>query len=50
MNEINGDLKKAIEWASKSHSDYDNKEALKYLDVLKYRTIQNQILEQQVSR
>lgn len=50
MNEINGDLKKAIEWASKSHTDYDNKEALKYLDVLKYRTIQNQILEQQVSR
>ncbi|MCK0189013.1 DUF6340 family protein [Arenibacter sp. F20364] len=50
MNEINGDLKKAIEWASKSHLDYDNKEALEYLDVLKFRTIQNQILEQQVSR
>lgn len=50
MNEINGNLKKATEWASRSHSDYDNKKALKYLGVLKNRTTQDQVLEQQVSR
>ncbi|MBC8768497.1 hypothetical protein H4O18_10885 [Arenibacter sp. BSSL-BM3] len=50
INEINGDLKSAMEWATKSHTDYDNKEALEYLDVLKNRLTQNQILEQQVSR
>ncbi|MCM4170933.1 hypothetical protein DHD32_05545 [Arenibacter sp. TNZ] len=50
INEIQGDLTSAIEWASKSHLDYDNKEAIKYLEVLKYRSTQNQILEQQVSR
>ncbi|WP_157943817.1 MULTISPECIES: DUF6340 family protein [Arenibacter] len=50
LNEINGDLKSAMEWATKSHTDYDNREALKYMEVLKFRLTQNQILEQQVSR
>jgi len=50
INEINGDLSSAMEWATKSDRDYDNKEALKYINLLKYRSTQNQILEQQVSR
>ncbi|WP_242118112.1 DUF6340 family protein [Aestuariivivens sediminicola] len=47
INEINGDLNAAIEWASKSYSDYNNKEALRYLNILKYRASQNQRLVQQ---
>jgi len=41
INEINGDLPKAIEWASKSYSDYNNKLALKYINILKNRLARN---------
>ncbi|WP_242202806.1 DUF6340 family protein [Aestuariivivens insulae] len=47
INEINGNLDTAIEWASKAYSDYNNKEALRYLNILKYRVSQNQRLAQQ---
>ncbi|CAN0473563.1 unnamed protein product [Scytosiphon promiscuus] len=50
INEINGDLNAAMDWASKSYADYDNKEALRYLNILKYRLSQNEVLEQQASR
>ena len=50
INEINGDLNAAMDWASKSYADYDNKDALRYLNILKYRLSQNEILEQQASR
>ena len=50
MHEINGDLTAAMDWASKSYKDHKNKNAMEYLDILKYRSFQNQILEQQVSR
>lgn len=50
INEINGDLNAAMDWASKSYSDYNNKDALKYLNILKYRLSQNEVLEQQASR
>lgn len=50
INEINGDLNTAMDWASKSYTDYNNKEALRYLNILKYRLSQNEILEQQASR
>ncbi|MCM4162891.1 MULTISPECIES: DUF6340 family protein [unclassified Arenibacter] len=50
INEINGDLNTAMDWASKSYADYDNKEALLYLNILKYRLSQNEVLEQQASR
>lgn len=50
INEINGDLNAAMDWASKSYADYDNKDALRYLNILKYRISQNEILEQQASR
>jgi len=50
INEINGDLPTAINWASRSYVDYKNKDALRYLSLLKERALQNEILEQQNSR
>ena len=49
-NEINGDLDEAMQWASKSYADYNNNYALSYLNTLKYRARQNEVLNQQVSR
>lgn len=46
-NEINGDLDKAIEWASKSYSDYGNKLALRYVNILKNRRYKTQQLERE---
>lgn len=48
INEINGDLDKAVDWASKSYTDYENKEALGYMKILKYRIEKNKQLEQQM--
>ncbi|WP_299537062.1 DUF6340 family protein [Ulvibacterium sp.] len=50
INEINGNLVEAMDWASKSYADYRDRNALRYLNVLKYRFAQNEALEQQVSR
>ena len=50
LNEINGDLTAAMDWASKSYKVHEIKDAMEYLDILEYRLFQNQILEQQVSR
>ena len=47
INEINGDLISATDWASKSYTDYKNKDALRYLNILKYRMAQNQRLAEQ---
>jgi tetratricopeptide (TPR) repeat protein len=49
-NEINGDLDKAIQFASKSYTDYRNNIALNYVNVLKYRVRQNRVLDQQLAR
>ena len=45
INEINDDLSVAVEWASKSYTDYKNKMALRYLNVLKYRIERNKQLQ-----
>ena len=45
INEINGDLNAAIDWASKSYSDFNNREALNYLRILRNRVAKNQIIE-----
>lgn len=37
INEINGNLDKAVEWASIAYTEYENKNALSYLKILKYR-------------
>lgn len=47
LNEINGDLDAAIQWAQKSYENYNNKLALKYVSILKYRKQSNQRLQNQ---
>ncbi len=47
INEINGDLDKAMEWASKSYTDYNIKKALDYVNILKYRLNQREVLKMQ---
>jgi hypothetical protein len=49
-NEINGDLDKAIQFASKSYTDYRTNMALDYINVLRHRVRQNQVLEEQLAR
>lgn len=49
INEINGDLETAIEWASKSYTDYKNKLALKYVNILKSRVRENEDLEKHIN-
>ncbi|MCK0130157.1 DUF6340 family protein [Flavobacteriaceae bacterium F08102] len=44
INEINGNLEEAIAMAQTAYTDYNNKEALKYINILKQRIINNQIL------
>ncbi len=50
INEINGDLEKAIEWASRSYTDYKNKEALRYMRMLNFRVAEQAELDRQLSR
>ena len=49
-NEINGNLEAAMQWASKSYTDYNNNYALSYLNTLKYRARQKEVLNRQLSR
>ncbi|HBS86068.1 MAG: hypothetical protein A2W91_08085 [Bacteroidetes bacterium GWF2_38_335] len=45
--EIDGDLDGAIKWACKAYENYDNKLAIRYVNVLKYRKEQNSRLKNQ---
>jgi Family of unknown function (DUF6340) len=47
ISEINGDLDGAIQWAQKSYEDYKIRLALEYLNILKYRKQQNDLLKSQ---
>ena len=49
-SEINGDLDKAIRFASRSYTDYRTNIALEYVNILKYRMRQNEVLDQQLAR
>lgn len=49
-NEINGNLDTAMQWASKAYTDYEIKDALRYLNILKYRASQDDVLDDQLSR
>ena len=49
-NEINGNLNKAIEFASKAYTDYGNKEALSYVNILKRRVVSQQELDRQLAK
>ncbi len=50
ISEINGDLERAVEWASKSYSDYRNKDGLRYVNILRNRMVEERLLNQQLSR
>ncbi len=50
INEINGNLDKAIEWAQKSYTDYNNKLALRYVNMLRKRKFDNEVLQAQQSQ
>jgi tetratricopeptide (TPR) repeat protein len=45
--EINGQLDKAIEWAQKAYENYNNKLALRYVNILKQRKESNNLLTYQ---
>jgi len=45
--EINGQLDKAIEWAQKAYENYNNKLALRYVNILKNRKASNNVLNYQ---
>lgn len=46
ISEINGELDAAVDWTSKSYTDYKNKKALQYLNVLKRRVEKNRQLQE----
>ncbi|MCW5515526.1 DUF6340 family protein [Muriicola sp. Z0-33] len=50
INEINGDLDAAMKWASKAYSDYNDNNALRYLNTLKFRLAEKRELEYQLSK
>lgn len=47
ISEINGNLDIALEWAGKAYEDYNNKQALRYINILKYRKNSTRVLEEQ---
>lgn len=47
INEINGDIAGAMQWAQKAYENYNNKLALRYIKVLEDRNVRNAILESQ---
>jgi hypothetical protein len=48
LDEINGDLDGAIQWAQKSYENYNNRLALKYVNILRYRRQSSQKLQYQM--
>ena len=50
ISEINGSLDVAIDWAKKSYEDYNNKNALRYLNILKYRKNASEVVEEQTQQ
>lgn len=49
INEINGDIQAAMEWASRSYADYRNNLALRYLNSLRFRQRQDDLLREQLN-
>ncbi len=45
ISEINGDLEQAVEWAQRSYADYNIKEGLQYVRILKNRIAKREQLE-----
>lgn len=49
INEINGDLDRAKLWARKAYEDYNNKLALRYINILENRAVKRSLIERQES-
>lgn len=49
ISEINGDLETAIEWVTKAYTDYNDKNALRYINILKNRKAKNEQLERETN-
>lgn len=49
ISEIDGNLDQAIEWAQKAYENYNNRLALRYVQVLRDRKMSNHILQEQES-
>jgi hypothetical protein len=47
INEINGNLDEAIKWAQKSYEDYGIRLSLRYINILKERRAENNLLDRQ---
>ena len=47
INEINGDLESALQWAQKSYEDYNDKLAVRYVRILENRRYKNEVLKMQ---
>ncbi|MBG0860008.1 MAG: hypothetical protein IQL11_10920 [Bacteroidales bacterium] len=47
INEINGDVETALEWAQKAYIDYNIRKSLKYTRILENRLMKREILEEQ---
>ena len=50
INEINGDLDSAIDWAQKAYEDYNTKQALDYIRILENRMSKNELLKIQENK
>jgi hypothetical protein len=50
INEINGDLPLAVEWAQKSYEDFNNKLALDYVRILENRIYKSELVKIQEER
>jgi len=50
INEINGNLDTALEWAQKAYEDYNNKLAVRYVRILENRRYKNDVLKTQEAR
>lgn len=49
INEIDGNLEKAVEWASKAYSEYNDRNALNYVNILKSRMQEQAELDYQLN-
>lgn len=47
INEINGDLDAALQWAQKSYEDYNDKLGIRYVRILENRKYKNDVLKMQ---
>ena len=49
ISEINGDIETALKWVTKSYTDYNDKNALRYIKILKNRKIKNEQLKRETN-